>query len=101
MADELNGVLKEIATLLHRQVELHEESSARIIQAQEANKKQREEFAAISKKRQDEMDASMAKSRELGPKLREDDRKFKEQLLAALDRQNQALEIIISRLKLP
>jgi uncharacterized protein (DUF3084 family) len=97
MTDELNGVLKEIATLLHRQVELHESSTVRLKASQEENEKRRLEFAADSAKRQQEL--QVTRGREQGDKQKDEDRAFRERLISALDRQNQALETIVSYLK--
>ena len=97
MADELTGVLQEIATLLRRQVEQHDamvergrEMQARFSTGTVGAGFGREEF---EKRRE----AGQAEMRERGEKYREEDRQYKRDLLAALDRHNRTLESILAR----
>jgi hypothetical protein len=106
MADELAGLLKDISALLRKQTEQHEASTLRMTQFNEERENQRQQMADASKrqredsdKKREEMEKTFAKTRELGDKQREEERKFKQLLLAVLDRQSRVLEAILARLE--
>jgi hypothetical protein len=96
--------LQEIATLLRRKVEQHDE----IVQRGEKIRQRFGERGGFITsvgtmreergRRRDEVQAQMEKNREESAKHREEDRHFKERLLAELERHNHLIESLLARL---
>ncbi len=101
MTDDMTNALQEIAKALNRRVEQHDEMSERNKELQGrwsarsagmiSTGPAREEF----EKRRETFQSEM---KEKSEQWREEDRQFKRDLLAALDRHNRTLELILERL---
>jgi cation transport regulator ChaC len=99
MPDDVAAGLKEIAALLRRQVEQTEEAANRTAEyfakAQGAKPGEKPEYL----KKLEENAARMGLSHEELGKARAEERALREQLVAALNRQNALLEQLLARMK--
>ena len=115
MAEELGGVLQEVSTLLRRLTEQNdalarqrEENRSRWDANREAQRGRMEEAskrlqASLTerpdpKKQAEEMRIRMEESRALSAKHREEDVQFRQKLLLEIERHNQLLETLITKL---
>jgi hypothetical protein len=114
MADETASVLREIATLLRRQVEQHDATERRTEELRQrlgegsgtfrlqgaleaTSNRMNEARNRMNEARQTSLER-MEKSREESARYREEDRHFKERLLAELVKQNHLLESLLAKL---
>src|SRR5262249_39584875 len=108
MGDDLTVVLNEIATLLRRQIEQHDamlrrtegmrtkmtEQYPHLQEIWQRVEESREKFERSREIRE----ASLEGARDRAGQMREEDKQFKERLLAELERHNRALESLLTRL---
>jgi hypothetical protein len=100
MAEDLGGVLRDVSTLLQRLTEQNEatarqreEDRARL----EANRGlQKIDF--LRPKPNEELNRKLEESRALQAKHREEDVQFRQKLLQEIERHNQLLETLITKL---
>ena len=108
MGDDLTVMLNEIATLLRRQIEQHdamirgteEMRTKMIVQSphlQEIRQRVEENREKWQRSRETR-EASWEGARERAAQMHEEDKQFKERLLAELERHNRALESLLTRL---
>ena len=107
MGDDLTVMLNEIATLLRRQIEQHDAIIRRteemrtkmIVQPHLQGIRQRvEENREKWERSRETREASWEGARERAAQMHEEDKQFKERLLAELERHNRALESLLTRL---
>ena|SRR5438552_11643493 len=99
MTDETAAVLQEIAALLRRQVEQHDAMAQR---AEEARLRFAERPGLVSTvsggMRHEEMDKRREEMQVRAEQYRDEERQFKQRLLAELERHNHLIESLLERL---
>jgi hypothetical protein len=98
MKNELTAVLKEIASLLRRQLEQHDSIRERADEVRQQLGQRRDSFRQGGEARREQMESRMANAREQSAEYRRGERELKERLLAQLERHNQLLEQLVARL---